>query len=32
VDILLSGKSEPVISKRPEGAWTHAVWERAFAK
>ena len=32
VDILLSGKSEPVIAKRPEGAWTHAVWERAFAK
>jgi NitT/TauT family transport system substrate-binding protein len=32
VDILLSGKSEPVISRKPEGAWTHAVWERAFAK
>jgi len=31
-DILLSGKSEPVISKRPEGAWSHAVWDKAFAK
>jgi NitT/TauT family transport system substrate-binding protein len=22
-------KSDPVISKKPEGAWTHAVWEKA---
>ena len=32
VAILMSGKSEPVISKRPEGAWTHAVWDKAFGK
>ncbi len=29
VGILLSGKSDPVISKKPEGAWTHAVIEKA---
>jgi NitT/TauT family transport system substrate-binding protein len=28
VNVLLSGESDPVISKRPEGAWTHAVWEK----
>jgi NitT/TauT family transport system substrate-binding protein len=27
VDILLSGKSTPVITKKPVGAWTHAVYE-----
>jgi NitT/TauT family transport system substrate-binding protein len=27
VAILMSGKSEPVITKKPEGAWTHAVYE-----
>lgn len=26
---LLSGKSDPVITKKPEGAWTHAVFEAA---
>ena len=25
VDTLLSGGSDPVITKRPEGAWTHAI-------
>ena len=29
VATLLSGGSEPVISRRPTGAWTHAVWETA---
>jgi NitT/TauT family transport system substrate-binding protein len=29
VDELLSGKSDPVISKKPEGAFTHKVWEAA---
>ncbi|WP_432697678.1 ABC transporter substrate-binding protein [Marinobacterium sp. YM272] len=29
VDILLSGDSSPVITKKPEGAWTHAVYEKA---
>jgi NitT/TauT family transport system substrate-binding protein len=29
VDILLGNKSTPVITKVPEGAWTHAVWETA---
>jgi NitT/TauT family transport system substrate-binding protein len=27
VSILLGGKSDPVITKKPEGAWTHAVYE-----
>ncbi len=30
VDILLSSKSTPVISKRPTGAWTHDVWNKAM--
>ena len=29
VKTLLSGKSDPVISKKPQGAWTHKVWEAA---
>jgi NitT/TauT family transport system substrate-binding protein len=32
VDVLLSAASDPVIRKRPEGAWTHDVWDRAFAR
>ena len=31
VDTLLSNESTPVITKKPEGAWTHAVWEKAMA-
>jgi NitT/TauT family transport system substrate-binding protein len=27
VSILLGGKSDPVITKKPEGAWTHAIYE-----
>jgi NitT/TauT family transport system substrate-binding protein len=27
VGILMSGKSDPVITQKPEGAWTHAVYE-----
>jgi len=27
VSVLMSGKSDPVITKKPEGAWTHAVYE-----
>jgi len=27
VSILLAGKSDPVITKKPEGAWTHALYE-----
>ncbi len=27
VSILMSGKSDPVITKKPVGAWTHAVYE-----
>jgi NitT/TauT family transport system substrate-binding protein len=27
VGVLLSGGSDPVISKAPEGAWTHKIWE-----
>ncbi|MCB1971666.1 MAG: ABC transporter substrate-binding protein [Geminicoccaceae bacterium] len=30
VDTLLSGGSDPVISRRPEGAWTHKVTDAAF--
>ncbi|HWK44206.1 MAG TPA: ABC transporter substrate-binding protein [Stellaceae bacterium] len=29
VKILMSGKSDPVISKAPVGAWTHAVWDKS---
>ena len=28
VEILLGGKSDPVITKKPEGAWTHAVTDK----
>ena len=27
VDVLLAGGSDPVITKAPEGAWSHKVWE-----
>jgi len=27
---LMSDASDPVITRKPEGAWTHAVWEKAF--
>ena len=30
VAILMSGKSDPVISKKPEGAWTHDVIDAAM--
>jgi NitT/TauT family transport system substrate-binding protein len=30
VDILLKGSSDPVITKKPEGAYSHAVWDKAF--
>ncbi len=30
VDILLSGGSDPVITKRPEGAWTHMITDKAL--
>ena len=29
VNVLIGGKSDPVISRKPEGAWTHEVWEKA---
>ena len=29
VQILLSGGSDPVITKAPEGAWSHAVTDAA---
>ena len=32
VSELMSGMSDPVITKKPEGAWTHAVWDKAFGK
>jgi NitT/TauT family transport system substrate-binding protein len=27
---LMSGASDPVITRKPEGAWTHRIWEQAF--
>jgi NitT/TauT family transport system substrate-binding protein len=30
VETLLTGGDDPVISKKPEGAWTHAVSDKAF--
>lgn len=32
VSTLLSGGSDPVISQRPEGAWTHQVWNAAMGQ
>jgi NitT/TauT family transport system substrate-binding protein len=32
VNVLLSATANPVIRKKPEGAWTHAIWDRAFAR
>jgi len=32
VDVLLKGSSDPVITKRPVGAWTHDVWDKAMKK
>jgi NitT/TauT family transport system substrate-binding protein len=32
VKILLAGGSDPVISKAPQGAWTHDIWDKAMAK
>ena len=29
VKTLLTGKSDPVISKKPQGAYTHQIWEAA---
>lgn len=31
VNTLMSGGSDPVITKKPEGAWTHAIIEKANA-
>lgn len=32
VAVLMSGQSDPVISRKPEGAWTHDVWMKAAAQ
>lgn len=32
VGVLLSGQSDPVITAKPDGAWTHAIWEKAMAQ
>jgi len=32
VDVLLKGSSDPVITKKPVGAWTHDVWNKAMKK
>ena len=31
IETLMSGGSDPVITKKPEGAWTHEVIEKAMA-
>jgi NitT/TauT family transport system substrate-binding protein len=30
VDTLMKGGSNPVITKLPEGAWTHAITDKAL--
>jgi len=30
VAVLMAGSSDPVITKKPEGAWTHEVWNKAM--
>jgi NitT/TauT family transport system substrate-binding protein len=30
VQELMSGGSDPVITRKPEGAWTHTVWDKAL--
>jgi NitT/TauT family transport system substrate-binding protein len=30
VQELMAGGSDPVITRKPEGAWTHAIWDKAF--
>ena len=32
VQELMSGGSDPVITRKPEGAWTHAIWDKANAR
>jgi NitT/TauT family transport system substrate-binding protein len=32
VSVLLSSGSDPVITKKPDGAWSHAVWEKMGGK
>ena len=32
VDVLLSTPTDPVIRQKPDGAWTHAVWDKAFGR
>jgi len=32
VDVLLSAAANPVIRQRPEGAWTHEIWDRAYPR
>ncbi len=32
VSVLLSSKSDPVITRQPEGAWTHEVWDKTGGK
>ncbi|MCX7383520.1 MAG: ABC transporter substrate-binding protein [Alphaproteobacteria bacterium] len=30
VSLLMSGVSDPVITRKPQGAWTYDVWNKAF--
>jgi NitT/TauT family transport system substrate-binding protein len=29
VSVLMTGGSTPIITKKPENAWTHAIWDKA---
>ena len=29
VDVLLSARIDPVIKQKPQGAWTHEIWDKA---
>jgi hypothetical protein len=30
--VVLTGGSTPIITRKPEGAWTHSVWDKAEAE
>jgi NitT/TauT family transport system substrate-binding protein len=30
VDVLMSDKTDPVITKQPVGAYSHVVWDKAY--
>lgn len=32
VNVLLAARVDPVIRRRPDGAWTHEIWDKALAR